>query len=237
MSLLRRGELRVGLCRDRLVLPRSVLPTAGFGVNELKELAAKSRVAVILSNHLVRYTVLPWLSSLSSGEEWLSYARHAFDSTYGAMAARWRIRVCGTGYRQPRVASAVDEDLLQPLEALAGVVSIQPYLMAAFNSRRRTLHGKTTWFVLQEPGRLTLTLFAKGAWKRVRTCQATNDWRGCLADLLDRESAGCDEPDCESAALCSEEELSGTVGRYRIQDITLRRGDSPDARQHVMALH
>lgn len=236
MSLLRRAEVRVGLCRDRLVLARSIVPIAKPGVDEIKELAAASRVAVILSNHFVRYAVLPWTPSLSSEEEWLALAQHAFASTYGAVAAHWRVHVCSTGYRQPRVACAVDGEVLESLEALPRVVSIEPYLMAAFNSRRRALHGKTTWFVLQEPGRLTLSLFAKGAWKLIRTRQASADWRQSLADVLERESADC-EIDCDSAVLCSEEELFGPLGRFRIEDVTLRHGDSLGKRRHVMALH
>jgi hypothetical protein len=229
---LRRGELRVGLCRDRLVLARSIVPRGG--IDELKKIADGSRVSVILSNHFVRYAVLPWTATLTSDEEWLAFAQDSFTSTYGSIAAGWKIRLCATGFRQAKVASAVDAEVLESLQGLPNVASIQPYLMAAFNSRRRALRGKTAWFVLQETGRLTLSLFGKGAWKLVRTRQAPPDWQQALADILDRESVDSGEPDCDSAMVCSEEELPAAIGRYRVQDITLPRG-AP--RSHVMALH
>jgi hypothetical protein len=234
---LRRAEVRVGLCRDRLVLARSIVPTGRPGIEDIKKLAAVSRVAVILSNHFVRYAVLPWSPSLSTEQEWLSFAEQVFASTYGGAAANWRIRVCSAGYRQARVASAVNGEVLDALEALPHVVSIQPYLMAAFNSRRPALRGRTAWFVLQEPGRLTLCLFAQGEWKTVRTRNAAPDWKQSLSDVLDRELAGCGDFECDSALVCSEDEISGCLGRYRLEDVTLRRGEPRESRPHVMALH
>lgn len=237
MSLLRSGELRVGLCRDRLVLARSIVRTGGTGIDELRKIADGSRVSIILSNHFVRYAVLPWTATLTSDEEWLAFAQQSFASTYGTAAAGWKVRVCATGFRQAKVASAVDAELIGSLQALPNVVSIQPYLMAAFNFQRRALRGKTAWFVLQEPGRLTLSLFGKGAWKLVRTRQAHAGWQQALADMLDRECVDSGEADCHTAMVCSEEELPGAIGRYRLQDITLPRGAGADARSHVMALH
>src|SRR6185503_1696378 len=118
-----------------------------------------------------------------------------------------RIRVSAARAREPRVASAVDAALLEALGTVPQVVSVQPYLMAAFNARRRALGTERAWFVLQEPGRLTLALIAEERWQLVRTRQAGATWREELADLLERESASAGDGECDAAWVCAEEEV------------------------------
>ncbi len=145
--------------------------------------------------------------------------------------------MCSTGRRQPRIATAVDAALIESLSANPRVVSIQPYLMAAFNARWRAFGRQPAWFVLQEPGRVTLSLFENASWKLIRTRQTNGDWRESLADMLDRELAACGGPDCERAFVSSEEELPARLGRYRIDDVTLPRGVSLNSRPRAMVLH
>lgn len=236
MSRLWRSEERVGLCPDRLVLASSIRPVARDPAAELRELPGDSRLAVVLSSHFVRYAVLPWSAALVSEQKWLAYARHTFTSTYGGAAAGWQIAVCPTGRRRPRIATAVDASLIESLSANPRVVSIEPYLIASFNARVGAFGDRTAWFVLQEPGRLTLSLFENGAWKLIRVRQASGTWRESLADVLDRELAACGEPDCDHAFACSEEALPERLGRYRVADVTLPRGASLDARPRAMVL-
>lgn len=230
-----RDELRVGLCPERLVLASAIQPTQGDPVASLKKLVGRRPVHVVLSSHYVRYAVLAWSSALRSRDDWLDYARHIFTSTYGAAAMDWRLRVSGSG-RAPRVASAVDAALFESLRALPGLVSVQPYLMAAFNARRRAFGKGTRWLVLQESGRLTLALIADGLWAFVRTRQANGNWQDSLGDLLDRELASDGSPPCEQAVLCSEAEPPPQAGRYRIFDLTLPPGVKASARAHAMVL-
>jgi hypothetical protein len=232
-----RSEQRVGLCPDRLVLASSIQPVKRDPAAELREIPGASKLAVVLSNHFVRYAVLPWSAALGSDQKWLAYAQHTFASTYGSAAAGWQIRVCGTGRRQPRIATAVDAALIESLSGNPRVVSIEPYLIASFNARSRAFGNRTAWFVLQEPGRLTLSLFENGAWKLIRARQANGTWRDSLADLLDREQAACGELECDHAFVSSEEELPAKLGRYQLADVTLPRGARLDARARAMALN
>jgi hypothetical protein len=208
VSRLWRERVRVGLCPDRLVLAGSTRP-----VEELEALCARFKATVVLSSHYVRYAVLPWSEALRTQEEWAAFAQHAFASTYGNLAAAWQVRVCDTGRRRARIASAVDAALVEKLRAL-GAVSVQPWLMAAFNARRRMFNGQAAWFVLQEHGRLTASLIAQGEWKLIRNRQANGNWREELPGILDRESA-----DCDQALLCAEEEAPATLGRYRVSAV------------------
>lgn len=247
MSPLWRNELRVGLCPDRLVLARSVVAT-DEPVRRLRSLAGENKNAnltVVLSNHFIRYAVLPWSAELRTADEWLAYAQHSFARTYGAAAAGWRIRFCPTGRRKPCIACAADATLLESLDALrigrdtARLVSVQPYLMSAFNARRRALGGDDAWFVLQERGRLTLGLILQGAWTQIRTRNVQADWREALPDLLEREHAANGAPACEQVVLCSEEGLregAAKFGRFSVSDATLRPGMALGLREYAMAL-
>jgi hypothetical protein len=233
---LRGAELRVGLCPDRLVTSDAVHRVTGEPVDELKKLAAKRKASVVLSNHFVRYALLPWSDMVRSGAEWSAYAQQVFTATYGNGAAAWKVGVCDTGRHKPRVACAVDASLLESLRALPCVASVRPYLMTALNTRRRRLIGKASWFVLHEPGRVVLCLVTDGAWKLIRTRQGGPGWPTGLADLLDREHAANDTAQCEQVLVCGEDEPPATAEAYRITDVTLPRGVDLAKRDRAMVL-
>lgn len=174
----------------------------GDTADKLRQVPGDARLEVILSNHLLRYAVLPWSAALGSDDEWMAYARHVFGATYGAEAAGWRLRICEGGKGKSRIACAADESLLDSIAAIERVESIQPHLMAAFNARRGEFDKEPGWFVLHESGRLTLGLIADGEWKLLRNRQAGEDWRDALPDLLHRET------EASGAKLCSRVVLS-----------------------------
>lgn len=262
MSRLWRDELRVGLCPDRLVAvqrsaglrrtvrTRDILPVAGDPVAALRGLAASPQardadLSVILSSHYVRHAVLPWTPTLGSQSEWLAYARAHLTQTYGALAAAWRLFVCETGYRKPRIACAVDADLMEGLLSLrssakaARLVSVQPYLISAFNARRGAFGRGAAWFILQEAGRLTLALIEQGAWRAIRTRQAGADWQTRLPDLLQREQSALGEAVPSARAFLWAEEAGDrprALG-YELSDFTLKPGVALEDRRYAMALH
>lgn len=249
MSPLPLNELRVGLCPDRLIIARfrrgllrrrlvahEVRPVNADPVGELWQLAAGSRLSVILSNHFVRYAVLPWSATLVSEREWSAFALHSFVTTYGEVARTWDIRVCTAGRQKPAVACAVDRGLIESLRRIPGLVSIEPHVMAAFNARRTALPGASLWFVLQERGRVTLSLIFKGKWRFIRNRQAASGWQEALADLLDREAAGCADARTDCVMVCSEDPAPEHAGRYRLLDHALPRNADPALRQITMAL-
>lgn len=208
MSPLWRRRLRIGVCPDRLVLGGKALrlePAAGgapwqAALAALPAALAGARrapceVTVILSNHFVRYALLPWNGALRGGDEWLALARHHFATVYGRAADPWSLRVAETAPRGARVASAVDPALLDALAPAVGaaggtLVSIQPLLIAAFNRLRKRLGGSAgCWLVVAEPGRLVLALIEKGSWRALRARRADDNWQESLPEILERESA------------------------------------------------
>lgn len=158
-----------------------------------------ARVTVVLSNHFVRYLLVPWNDSLAGEAEELAHARHCFSRVYGDIAETWDIRLSNEpGGAQ--VACAIDRELLTGLEqavAASGrrLHSVQPYLMAAFNHMRRGLSGSLVWLVLAEPGKLCLAALRKGQWNRLVNVQADDGWARRLPELLARQRllAGLDE--------------------------------------------
>jgi len=246
VSRLWRGDLRVGLCPDRLVVARrahrwsgrvsrAILPVENDPIATLKQQVAGAGATVLLSSHFVRYCVLPWSEALTSEEDWDAFAQHAFESTYGtACAAGWRIHLSDAGPGRARMASAVDCAFFEALSSVPEVVSIQPYLMSAFNAHRRAIAGKPAWLVLQEPARLTITLVADGEWRLVRTRQITAGWQDELAAMLDRESALSNSAPCERVLWHGEAAPLARAGRYEIVDLTLPHGADSSLRQHAM---
>lgn len=153
----------------------------------------KTAATVILSNHFLRYALVPWRAELADAEEELAFTRHCFTKVYGKTTQQWELRLSQEAHASPRLASAVDAELLDALKGVfdgAGIVlqSIQPHLMAAFNGFRGRLRKRSAWFALLEPGNLCLALLHRGCWLRVRSLRIGSDWRAELPLILEREA-------------------------------------------------
>jgi len=147
---------------------------------------------VVLSNHFVRYALIPWSDQVSNDSEEQAYVRHCFSVTYNDDADNLVMRVSPNGYGAMQVASAVDQRLLDGLERVAGVCnlrlnSVQPHLMSVFNQWRRRLSGPMVWFVLAEQDKLCISLLKHGHWCSLRTMKSDNAWLTKLPNLLERE--------------------------------------------------
>lgn len=142
------------------------------------------RVTVVLSNHFVRYAVVPWSAALASAAEEEAYVRHHFVRIHGERAKTWSVRASPDG-DDLRLASAVDASLIDSIQrsfdgSKAKLVSIQPALMAAFNRARKDIPRAGAWLVLAEAGRACVALYA-GGWRAVQNA------RGAWEEVLERE--------------------------------------------------
>jgi len=240
VSPLWRNHLRVGVCADRLLLAeyrrglrpskaqQRVLPVQP-GANgpewkapvaalpeALKE-ARGAEVSIVLADQFVRYALLAPNEALKSDEQWLALARHRFGAIYGPAAAAWDVKVTETSPAGPRLACALEREILEALAmqasgAGAALVSVQPFLVAAFNrlneKTRKVLGDGTCWLVVEEPGRLTLALLLRGVWTAIRSRRIDARWQMVLPQILERESAflGLDKP-CTSVVACTQGEF------------------------------
>ena len=216
MSRLSREKLLIALAPKSLALlrmaraPRArVVATlasecdAGAGaapwepvVASLAKLIADEKDAdatVVLSNHFVRYTLVPRDAALKGAEEELAYARYCFARIHGERSKAWEVRLARDRGEPMRVASAVDAALLEavrsgfPAHGGPRLVSVQPYLMAAFNRWRRLTGGRSVWLLLLEPERACLAGLENSRWIALRNVMGDYASPERWHVLLDRE--------------------------------------------------
>lgn len=143
-------------------------------------LRARVDVSVVLSNHFVRYAVLP--EQDATAEEELALARFLFGKIHGERAKGWEVRV------SEQLACAIDAALLEGLKACfpksgkARLVSVQPHLMAAYNRARRRIPPEGAWLLLAERDRTCLARLAARGWASVHNGRETDG-----EELIERE--------------------------------------------------
>ena len=240
LSWLRKKPLRIGLGAKRIMLSGAKALELESGddwrgaVAALPEMLKAHRgveASVVLADQFARYALLPHNDAIKTPAQWLALARHRFSALHGAIAAEWEVKVTETAPLGARLACAVDRELI---EQLAGVfvassvklISVQPFLVAAFNRIRQTVGNGSCWIVVEEPGRLTLALLQRGAWVAIRSRRSDERWRMVLPEILERESAflGLDQP-CTRVIVCAQGEFefdSAMQETWRAQSLSYR---------------
>ncbi|HEX6004993.1 MAG TPA: hypothetical protein VFZ14_13470 [Burkholderiales bacterium] len=200
-------------------------------------------VTVIVADRFVRYALLPWSVALGSEAEWLALARHRFSSVHGGAADGWQVRVARAARESPRLACAIDAELMSALHnnfaGRAVLVSVQPHLMAVYNRLPAGLRRGSFWLLVEEGPRMTVALLKEGAWYAVRSRHRPDAGRTGLAPLLDRESSllGLVEP-CYDVRICTEDAplAEETAGAYRLRDVTFEARNARADRKLSIAL-
>jgi hypothetical protein len=223
VSLLwRKKPVRIGLGPDAIIVSGTKVvtpvqpPSMGDWHNAVEALPAvlknhqNAEASVVLADQFVRYALLPHNASLKGDAEWLALARHRFSALHGARAADWDVKLTETAPGGARLACAVERDLVAALAerfVASGVqlVSVQPFLVAAFNRIRSTVGNGSCWIVVEELGRLTLALIQRGAWLAIRARRYDARWREALPEILEREAAflGLEAP-CTRVIVCAQ---------------------------------
>ena len=165
---------------------------------------AGAAVTLVLSNRFVQYVPVPYSEALGSAEEELAFVRHCFARVHGSQVEAWAIRVSQEGQGKTRLACGVEQALIDALTKVMAPLgrqyrSLQPHLMASFNRWRSKLAGRPGWFVVAEPGLLSIALLGDGQWHSVRSLKVGPDWPLELPAMLNREQflvssdAQCDD--------------------------------------------
>lgn len=152
---------------------------------------ARGDLSIVLSNHFVRYQIVPWSDAVGTPEELAALARIGFEQVFGAEAAGWQPEVAPEAAGKPRLAAAISVALIERLRTVAEASKlrlkhIQPYLVAAYNHLAEPARHEDVLFVLAEPGRACLLVATGGHWRGVRT-SAAEDTPEALAGLIERE--------------------------------------------------
>lgn len=157
----------------------------------------RCRVTVVLANHFVRYAAVPWSDALATEAEEERYVRHWFAKIHGERAQGWALRW------SDGLAAAVDRALLEalaqcfPPQGRARLVSVQPALMAAFNSARGSVPAFGAWLVMADAERACVALHAGGQWLSVQN--ARGPWQALLERERHRATGANPEPVLELA--------------------------------------
>jgi hypothetical protein len=228
--LWRSRKQRIGLCADRLFLAKNkhvaVPPTADAAewkaaVETLPQVLRDYRndeVSLVIADQFVRYVLLPWNAAVKSAEQWMVLARHRLTAIHGAVASGWEVKLTETAPSGPRLACAVDRELVEALAraftaAQVRLVSVQPFLVAGFNRIRAHVGQGSCWLVVEEPGRLTLAFIQRGVWVAIRSRRVDARWRALLPEIIERESAflALSEP-CTRVIVCAQDAFD--AGQY-----------------------
>jgi hypothetical protein len=129
---------------------------------------------VVVSNHYVRFALVPDAGKLRNHNERLVAARHTLQAVYGDAAARWRVALDDARGKGAAIAAGIDADLVDGIVAALTAVhlpvqTVRPLFAAAATAARRTLGTGPAWFGVAEPGRLALAYVERGAWQSLRT--------------------------------------------------------------------
>jgi len=155
---------------SRLLTPvTDTAMTRQEAVSALQQVAADvpaGKLRLILSNHFVRYAILPWQPGLYSRSDWLALAQHAFKKRYGQATEQWQITVDLHRYGEAVLACATDAALVDDIQQIGSahgwqLCHMEPLLSAVM--RHAPAH-KVEWLLLAEPERLLL-------------CERTTGWQ------------------------------------------------------------
>lgn len=167
-------------------------------ISRLRSLLAEKRwqkvkTKVVLSNHFVRYAVIPFNPELSGTHELAAYTRHCFRLAYGDAANTWDLQMSRGGFSNPALASGVDSEFLQALKTefkFSGnsLQAIYPHLMLSANQASALIKQGSAWLLSMESGRMTLGMIDRGLWVSVQSMNSEANIHAQLQAAIQRES-------------------------------------------------
>lgn len=140
---------------------------------QLKEWSGAGGLRLVISNHWLRFAILPWSDSLTRPAERRALALNVMEEIYGDCGTQ-EIRISEAGFRRPALAAALPSYALQQLQLLSQehalpLLSLQPLLMQAFAACQGQLKGSDHAFACLEPGKLTLLTSSNHRWQSVQS--------------------------------------------------------------------
>ena len=134
---------------------------------------APANAVLVLSNHFVRYLLMPWNAQIAKRSEELTVAQALFSRQYGDVMLDWEVELSGTRVGSNRVAAAIDRRLLETLSSLFSgsairLRAVRPHFMHLVNEHRRTLSGDA-WIVITDSDRMLVSFLRDGDWLSLRS--------------------------------------------------------------------
>jgi hypothetical protein len=192
-----------------------------------------------LSNHFVRFILVPASAGASRPIEHAAVARAAFHATHGPQAEHWKLSVSSVGNGHSSIAAAVDASLIETINGICASAevrlnSIRPFFTEVFNASRSVLPTGDFWFAVAERDHVGVAFARAGDWELIRGRRTTGPIANDLQVLLDqaRFADGVERP-ASNVYLHAAGRASiafPTDSPWRIK--SLARSSSADARSH-----
>jgi hypothetical protein len=136
---------------------------------------------VVLADWWARYVIVPWVPDLVSLEERQAYARQLLASAYGEAVSTWDVQVSDAPPTMSRVACTLPAELTAAVRTLCTkhgtkLASLQPQLIAAYDTWRYKLPPVGAWFVSIGDGTLAAARMAAEGWDRVHSVRIGPEW-------------------------------------------------------------
>lgn len=165
------------------------------------------RVEIVLSDHFVRYLLIPWSAKLVGDSERLGFARLCFRDVYGHVSDGWDLCLDQQPAGQGSFACAVDRALassLRDVVARAGarLESLTPALADCINQHRPALKEPEFCLAAAEPGRISLAFRVRAGWQAVRSRRLDGPLPEMLPTLLKQEAVVGAAPEGGVLYLC-----------------------------------
>jgi hypothetical protein len=150
-------------------------------------------VDLVMSNHFVRYALVPGNRALKKDEERLAFAGILFEQQYGPLSRDWELKLGNTKAAMATLASGIPRLLLTALrEGIAQqgrLRSLRPLLMNAFNIGCRALNQQEACLAIVETGRITLAWMKNDQWQNVSSRATNVENPNALSQLLAEDAA------------------------------------------------
>jgi hypothetical protein len=172
------------------------LPPWETPLEQLREMlsdAAGTELTVTLSNHFVRYAVIPAEAKIENPAELYAYAAFRMREIFGDKAATWELGVSKWDPSSGGICAAMERDLLERLQALAVDQKVElkgaaPYLADAIDQWCARFDRKKAWFALVETGRFCVASLRDGAWQRISSRRILYSAEDELLATLEQEA-------------------------------------------------
>ncbi len=156
------------------------------------------RVEVVVSQHFVRHVLTPPPGKALPHSEEQALVMSTLHGIYGDEAGLWQVQVMSQPPQYGLVGAAMDASFVQQLDALLARhgfrdIAIHPLASVA---ARHLPNNYAGWWVLAEPGWLSLFGGTHRAWQHVAAQPVDTDWIAALPELIEREAglATCTPP-------------------------------------------
>jgi hypothetical protein len=160
----------------------------------LAQSGARGPVTAVVSDHFVRYALIPWNARLVADGERLAFAKLQFHEVYGAAADTWDISMDQQPAGEASFACALDRALFQALRDActrhgARLAAVVPALADRINRHRSALKAAAFCVASIEPRRMTLAFHGAQGWESVRSRRSDGALQDELPTALKQEAA------------------------------------------------